>query len=329
MEIFLPSKFDRDTLMPFFLQLDNSREEEKVVINFSNLNYSLPTATLIAGTKIREWVEYRASKKLNSFADGISDKNTGHTYLMHVGFFKYIKMPIGKDMGEARGSINYLPITKIKIEPFDVAVNDIKAWHESIQDEASRLARILTKSEFGSEEFKTYSYCLREIIRNVFEHSGALECYIFGQRWINGQAEIAVVDSGIGIKSSLGSAYVINTDEDALNFALRPGISRTNNLSPDENVYGNSGFGLYVLSNIAASFGWFIFGSNRSRVVGYNNTARDYQEFSFPGTFFGMRLKTSPKSFRGVLLDVISVGESESNSSGISRKASGLSRHST
>ncbi|NMM21225.1 MAG: hypothetical protein HHJ15_14930 [Rhodoferax sp.] len=134
------------------------------------------------------------------------------------------------------------------------------------------------------------------------------------------------MDAGQGVLASLSPTYPIESDREALDFALRPGVSRTTNLPKEQNIYDNSGFGLYVLSSVAASFGWFAFGSGNSRVIGHGNIQREQQDFSFMGTFFGMRLRSSPKDFRNVLNDVIEVGEEEAQMQGVSRRASGLSK---
>lgn len=84
--------------------------------------------------------------------------------------------------------------------------------------------------------------------------------------------ELAIMDEGIGIKESLlsNSAYqnLIDTDEEALRYAVSPGISRTFghgavNLSNDE--WANSGYGLYMISHICAELGGsFIIASGES-----------------------------------------------------------------
>ena len=153
-----------------------------------------------------------------------------------------------------------------------------------------------------TQENRLYNYALREIIRNVFEHSGATECYVCGQRWYNGKVEITVVDEGIGIAESL-----------------------TSNVSESENIYDNSGFGLYVLSQLATNFGWYVLGSGSSRLVGHNRQIAE-EKLNFSGTYFGMQLLHPPKQFSGTLRDIISVGEEEAEKSGIPKKASGMSK---
>lgn len=327
MEILLPRRFDRDTLSGFFDSLDESRDIPDVTINFGTLTYSYPTAMLVAGSKLREWVTYRYSRGLRSISAGVQPSITVHSYLMHLGFFDFIHLGGGNRVGEAGGSTRYLPIRKIEIHPFDPSRESLADWHGEISDQARRLACVLTGSLDSSEELQAYTYSIREILRNVFEHSGSQECYICGQRWYNGRAEIAIIDEGRGIRSSIEEAFDVETDLEAINIALRPGASRTNVLEKSKNIYDNSGFGLYVLSNLASSFGWFAIGSGSSRVIGYDRTVRMQEPFSFRGTFFGLRLNKRPHNFRGVLEDIIDVGEQEAEMTGIRRRASGLSRH--
>lgn len=327
MDILLPERFDRDDLAPFFAELDAARDEPSVTIDFSPLTYSYPTAMLVAGSKLRDWVNYRFMKGYQSVRKGIDPNRRVHSYMMHLGFFDFIYMDDeGKQVGQAQGSTKYLPITRLVIEPFDPSTRTREAWYEEIREESRRLAGVLAGTYDDTEELRVYSYSIREIIRNVFEHSQAKECYICGQRWWNGKVEIAILDEGIGIARTISEAHPVNDDLHALQLALMPGISRTNLISENENIFGNSGFGLYILSNLAASFGWFVLGSGDGRVIGYNNTERLNETFSFAGTFFGMRLNHAPHNFRSVLEDIIAAGEAESGLNGIRRRASGMSR---
>lgn len=326
MIIFSPKKFDRDELLPFFNELDASVTIDNVIIDFSKLYFSLPTAVLIVGSKIRKWVSLRKNIGLKSSVRGLDNNKSAHSYLMHLGFFDYINVGIGNKMGFSSDSNNYLPITKIVISPFDPVEESLQDWHGNIMSTSRRLSAVLAGSNIDSQELRTYAYSIREIIRNVFEHSQAVECFVCGQRFSNGQAEIAIVDEGCGVFSTISQAFDVEDDADAIGKALMPGVSRTSLMDESENVYGNSGFGLYVLSELAASFGWFAFGSGAARVIGHSNTVREMQPFSFDGTFFGMRLKCSPKNFSSLLEDIIHSGESEADVHGVKTKASGISR---
>ncbi|MFA0969067.1 ATP-binding protein [Pseudomonas amygdali] len=198
----------------------------------------------------------------------MSDTNQAHSYLMHLGFFDFINIQAGKLVGEATGSQTYLPITVIE-KPQDAAKSgDLEAWYESIIQISRSLAGVLAGSHDDSKDLRIYSYSIREIIRNVFEHSGASRCFICGQRWGNGAAEFAVVDEGVGVCTTLRTAYDLKNDEEALITAINPGVSRTAGLTKEENIYDNSGFGLYLLSQLGSNFGWFMLGSAQAKVIG-------------------------------------------------------------
>lgn len=321
----MPTKFDRDTLGHLFQSLDTTRDIDDVNINFSQLRYSFPTTMLVAGSKLREWVDYRSSCGYESTQSGIDSSISAHSYLMHMGFFDFIYMDEGNRVGEARGSSAYLPITRIQRPSIDAIESGVDRWYAAVEDEARRLAGVLCNSHSDCQALRTYTYSIREIIRNVFEHSHADECFICGQRWANGKVEIALVDEGIGISKSLAEAYPIVFDEDALSLAIQAGTSRTSGKDSRQNIYDNSGFGLYILSQFAASFGWFILGSGSAQLIGHQKN-RIHESSSFQGTFFGMQLQRTPHDFASVLKDIIESGEEEAQTAGISTRASGRSR---
>lgn len=125
-----------------------------------------------------------------------------------------------------------------------------------IERKAKELSKILCKNNIELLNLLTHS--IREMIRNVPEHSGVNNVWICGQAWEkDGTAEIAVLDEGIGIASSLrkNPFYhdIVTSDTAALSLAIEPGVSKA--FAPghernDPSGWSNSGFGLYVLSEI-------------------------------------------------------------------------------
>lgn len=286
----------------------------------------MPTGMLVAGSKLRKWREYRKSCGYKSWCRGIDESIRVHSYLMHLGFFDFIHIDQGKHVGEAKGSARYLPIRAIKRPGVNVEKDGLNAWYDAIMNVSRHLAAVLAGSADDTEELRTYAYCIREVIRNVFEHAQVDECFICGQRWADGRVEIAIIDEGVGLASTLSPESDFLDDEAALHLAIRPGVSRTGLVSAKgPNTYDNSGFGLFVLTELAASFGWFVLGSGLSQMIGKKQD-RSVDQTSFQGTYFGMHFTSSPRSFSGVLNDIIQVGEKEAGVSGISRRASGMSR---
>ncbi|QYK00676.1 ATP-binding protein [Shewanella psychrotolerans] len=320
-----PKTFDRDTLQDFFDELDNSQDLDKVCVDCSTITWSKPTAMLVAGSKLRQWIQKRRELKLSTTRKGVDTYSAVHDYLKHIGFFDFVMMGEGKCVGEAKGSSTYTAITRIAKPIMGDGEDALEKWYESIQSEVRGLAIVISGEAEGQQINKFYNYALREIVRNVFEHSGANECYVFGQRWCDGKAEIVIVDEGVGISSSLTQSYELHSDIEALKLSVKPGVSRTSQLSQDENVFDNSGFGLYVLTEIARSFGWYALGSNTARIVGFNDTICE-ENMNFSGTYFGLRLVSPPKNFSELTADIIKTGEDEAQEYGIERKASGITK---
>jgi hypothetical protein len=185
------------------------------------------------------------------------------------------------------------------------------------------MATVLSGNEL-SETKKAFSYSIREIIRNVLEHSSSDHCFICAQKWANGESEIAIVDEGCGIYKSLSLAYDVEEDE-ALQYAIKPGVTRTEKLTKEENIHKNSGFGLYVLSELGSSFGWFCIGSGTKKLT-LEKQIINLSDLPFSGTFVGVHLNSHPKSFQGILTDIIQVGEEESENKGRVSAASELSK---
>jgi anti-sigma regulatory factor (Ser/Thr protein kinase) len=321
MDVIFPRRLERQSIFGLLATLDSTRDVDSVTLDFSQLRYSLPIAMLVAGSKVREWKLYRSARGYECRYRGVDSGIQAHSYLMHLGFFDFIGVPHGNQVGQARGSARYLPITRAIRPAVDVRDVGLDAWYGAIESEARRLAGVLAGSHDDTEELRTYTYCIREIIRNVFEHSGADECFICGQRWQHG-VEIALIDEGVGIGATLNEG---SGDADALLQSIRPGVSRTSQHDNTENIYDNSGFGLFVLSELAASFGWFVLGSGVAQLVGHQKL-RDVEASSFRGTYFGMRLLAAPNDFRSVLADIIQAGEEEARLTGTHARASGRSR---
>jgi hypothetical protein len=324
MKVELPYSFKPETLHALEVSLREGQLIDNVNVDFSPLYWSYPMAMLVAGSYFRRWIQVRRDNNLNTTHSGISEKRNAHKYLMHLGFFDYAGMlDKGKKIGVAKGNTGYLPIRKITLKKLN---NSIEETGESLIDainfESRTLATVLSGDD--SEIKNAFSYSIREIIRNTLEHSGSDHCFICAQKWANGQSEIAIVDEGCGIHESLSIAYDVQEDE-ALQCAIRPGVTRTKKLTEKENIHNNSGFGLYVLSELGNSFGWFCVGSGGKR-LNHEKKKIEVSDLFFSGTFVGVHLDVHPKSFQGTLEDIIQAGEEESEKEGRVSVASELSK---
>ena len=287
------------------------KDTPKLTIDFSRTEFASPVAILTLGCNIKSFLEYRESAALVTHVEGISEDIPALSYLGHLGFFDFIDVPFGKAIGEAIGNDRYIPITKLTYSDLMLDVSPpYKLLRHVIMEEAEKLATVLSPRESDENSTITLAYALREIIRNVFEHSKASEAYLCGQRWSGGRVEIAIIDQGIGIFDSLKSAFGLKKPVDALELAIAPAISRTTGPKGDKNIHGNSGYGLYVLSRLGLEYGKFLLGSGEGCLrMDKNGTATD--EFSYEGTLVGLRLTTHPENFSADLDAILQGGEME------------------
>ncbi|MEO1869952.1 MAG: ATP-binding protein [Cobetia sp.] len=325
MEIKLPAQFIPSSLSKLKADLTASQYLDNVNVDFSPLSYSKPMSMLVAGSYFRRWISCRRNLGLHTTKSGISKKINAHSYLMHLGFFDYAGMTAtGNKLGVAKGNTKYLPIREISRSELDEYMASTgESLINAIIFISDGLATILA-GEDNRDVMRCFSYAIREVIRNALEHSTSNSCYICGQRWVDGQSEIAIIDEGCGIYESLSTAYELQ-EEDALDNAIKPGVTRTHSMSETENIYQNSGFGLYVLSELGNSFGWFCLGSGTKKLM-CEDGEKEKTNLEYSGTFVGIHLYRQPRSFSGVLEDIISVGEDEAEGEGRQGVASKISK---
>lgn len=220
-----------------------------------------------------------------------------HTFAAHMGFFKAAGWNHGNDPGEAKGSATYIPLTILKVNDIESeAVQAGKAVGDVIENESTRLAKILTQADDG-ELVDTVTFSLREIMRNVVEHSGSDVLEFCAQYWpTKKKVEIVVLDSGVGIRSSLtrNPHLQVGSDRDAIHLALMPAVSgkmfkgvkkRSND------VWQNSGFGLYMTNRLCRNGGSFFVCSGKAGLILSDKGKTDY-ETSFAGTAIRLVLNT-------------------------------------
>ena len=309
--IYTPAFFDYASILPFSSELEKVKDTPELTLDFSKTEFASPVAILTIGCNIKSLMEYRKSAAHVTHVKGISEDISAHSYLGHLGFFNFVDVPFGKAIGEATGNDRYIPITKLSYSDLMLEVSPpYKLLRHVIMEEAEKLAFVLAPEDSDDASTVTLAYALREIIRNVFEHSKAREAYLCGQRWSGGRVEIAIIDQGIGIFDSLKNAFGIKKPIDALELAIEPAISRTTGPKGDKNEHGNSGYGLYVLSRLGLEYGKFLLGSGDGCLrMDKNGTAVD--NFAYKGTVVGLRLYSHPENFGADLEAILQGGEME------------------
>jgi len=126
-----------------------------------------------------------------------------------------------------------------------------------------KLAGVLVRENSGPV-YETLGYSLREIFRNVLEHSEADAIWYAAQYWpTKGWVELSILDEGVGIAATLrrNPHLKITSDADALQYALLPGISGVaykGGPKQRKDPWANSGYGLFMTSQLCLRGGTFV-----------------------------------------------------------------------
>lgn len=133
-------------------------------------------------------------------------------------------------------------------------------------------------------------------MRNVVEHSSSPEILYCAQLWPRRDlAEIAIIDSGIGLELSLrqNPLLTVTSPIQALNLAMTPGITRNPpaSRSGSYDPWQNRGLGLYMTSRICQEGGSFTLFSGSAGLVKTPQVTKWF-ESAFTGT--GVRLVIRP-----------------------------------
>lgn len=287
----MPSASDRSGLLSFGKTLSELPSDGLYVFDFSDVKFTSPQWMLLTAIALRkfkrEWPGAR--RKAVHFRH--------LTYAAHMGYFRYVGMDFGKAPDEAPGSRTYVPITPLRTAAIlDKATESWRHHGDVIEERANKLARVLTQLKDGPI-FDAVAYSVREIVRNVVEHSGAHEYSFVAQYWpTKSTAEILVADEGIGITKSLLENPNLQgiTDEQAITAAILPGISSKAWMRRrDSDVWANSGYGLFMTSRLCAlGDGEFcLLSGNKALSARSDNT--EILDTAFGGTAVSLKLDTS------------------------------------
>ncbi len=114
---------------------------------------------------------------------------------------------------------------------------------------------------------------------------------------------------------------LISNDEDALKYALKPGISRIftpGGINSSNDEWANSGYGLYMISRICANLGSFIIASGDSVIKTDRYGQKVYPSLChIQGTAIRLRVYLSKMgNYEDVAQRLLRVGEKEATANG-------------
>jgi len=291
-EVKIPQNLSLRNALNFCNRLWGLDHSDEYTFNFASLGRVEPFTMAYVANEIKR---FRASKPESKFS-ALNHKDK--SYPAHMGFFKAFGLQFGNEPGEAAGSSTYLPLTILNVAELQEEANDsYEQVGNVIEAKSEIIAKMLTRQESG-DLVDTLTFSIREILRNVVEHSGSEIIEYCAQYWpTKNLVEFAVLDTGNGIMAGLSSnPYLkINDERDALHFAMLPGVSGKMYKGVKKRMndeWQNSGFGLYMTSRICRNGGSFFIVSNDKSFLLDKSTKQD-MECKYKGTALRLRIDTS------------------------------------
>lgn len=310
-----PKKLTFTSSFDFITQFSQAIEDsDHIIIDFSQMGWATPGGMVLFAAGIRGLLYQcnRVSRPKLSVR--------GHDtceYPRNIGFFHAIGVDDEQEPVNYSSS-EYIPVTRRNIESLIKHGSDEEgSIHSKVEARAKQVASVLAR---GNEELtKVLEYCLREMFRNIFEHSKTKFCWYCGQYWPSkDRVDFAFADIGIGLLESLNRhpSLSVKTDQEAVELALQagitgqPGKSLWSETSGPE--YANSGYGLYIASELVRSFGKFSIHSKSHGITLLGQNVKKSEGF-FPGTAVVLSInpsKIAGKSIKSFVTDITKTGES-------------------
>lgn len=291
-DIVIPSRLELEPSIDFAnrLKLEPYADEFRFLFN---LHWVEPFGLLFVSQAICDLQKQYPSSR---FSAQVNQYGNASPYAAWMGFYKACNIDYGNNPGDAPGSSTYIPVIFQSVSDL---IGNAEHVGLRIQSIARDLAQRLVRQQSGSL-VNIVEYSFREIIRNVAEHSQSQTIGFCAQFWSSGPnrgiVEIAIIDHGVGLRSTLSKNPFLNIvcDEDALKYALAPGISGKVYKGVElrkNDPWQNSGYGLYMNYRLCNEGGSFYIGSGSKGLFRYKG-AEDNRYFTtnIQGTVLRLRL---------------------------------------
>lgn len=291
-KIKIPRTLNLQTALDLSIILSSIKEASSIEVEFSGEGLIEPFSMLMISSELQ-----RLAARLN--VDSFSCKNhESMTYAQNMGFFHAFGYDTGKRKSNPRGGQRHLPVNIYNCDSLRrQAIDEGKEVGSVVEDKSKQMAEMLCENDSG-DVFETLSYSLREIMRNVVEHSESEKMGLCAQYWpTKNRVEVAIIDRGVGLRRTLfrNPHLDVNNDKSAVNYALMPAVSGKayKGARKQHGPWANSGFGLYMTSRICRNGGNFFIASGDSGMMLTKATqGKSYHPCSYDGTAVRLQIRT-------------------------------------
>lgn len=295
MTIQVPRYLIFERTIEFVSSFKHLSNQNKYVFDFENLKRIDPFSLLYLSSELRTF-------KLKNSESEFLAKNFQHcTYAAHMGFFQSFGLDFGKQPGEANNNNRYIPIRIYDVPQIKESARDLMIHTgEILEGFAKEISEVLTQN-YDKDLTEILRYCLREALRNIVEHSHS-QRFGFCAQYLPSLnvVSFAVLDRGIGIKESLkdNPKLKLETHLKAIKESLKPGIS--GKIYPGQKRkpkgdWANSGYGLFMTSNICKNGGSFFVASGDKGIYLSSNDEKTL-DINIDGTSLNLTINLNQKN---------------------------------
>ncbi|PGR79737.1 sensor histidine kinase [Priestia megaterium] len=299
------------SIIPLANKLRHLDGVDKVVFDLNELDFFKPAGMIFICSMIETC--HKKGKDVSFSYDKMHSKVKG--YGEWIGFFEVANIREGRG---AMSGDTYLSLAKENVKDFFTQSSPTTQRIEYRLEQLSlEIVSLLTRNSpiknQGSAK-KNLTYAMREIFRNIFDHSRSTDFWYAGQYYpYDGYVEITIGDNGVGLRDTIPFDiediwFNRNTDKKAIELALLAGVSAFSNHAYAPEDFKNSGFGLNMVKKFCEfAEGSFLIATGET-AIHYTKDFNEVINTYYEGTFIRLRLNTNKMSnirFEEVMLSAV------------------------
>lgn len=263
-------------------------------ISFEELKFIEPTGMIMFFNLLenldRQGIRY-------SYKDSFDFSKSAISYGVNLGFFQQIGALQGRVYDEG---LTYIAPKKVEIDKLITMFNSNDIDYIVYSEELAE--KIYNKNfpySLDTNAKKMVIYVIREIIRNVFEHSQSTHfCYASQRYPRQDRLEIAISDFGVGLEKTIpfDSEEKWNGQDTAyyaIKKAVMPGVTAGSNHAYETGDYRNSGFGINIVKKICEKSNGSLFIATNNKAIEFKENKETEFDCDFPGTIIRILIDTS------------------------------------
>src|SRR5699024_1507750 len=227
----------------------------------------------------------------------IDETRSAVSYGVNIGIFQ--RLGLSESTSKEKGE-TYLAPTKITLDDVSNLLSDvnqnIEYYFEFISDEISKKILRYNKLLYDKRIKKLFIYVIRELIRNIFDHSKT-NYYYYGSQFIpsTNTVELVIADRGVGLKNTIPfdseeKWFGQDTAENAIKMAFMPGVTAASNYGYVSDDYLNSGFGLAMVRSLISKADGILSVATSGKSITFANKKYRMMDCNIQGTVIRLRV---------------------------------------